>query len=192
MLMPSFILKQIFNPKTFEEAFKAYLKLGDASFETSKTLQPVVYQHARALGATNNASFFDGDGAVSNTSLNNMTGENFVRPNTEHALIYAIRLADGIGADLTAISFTPGLTASPQIANGQMTVQTNSQVALKKYIPSESLSGLTTRDQGIIMLSQPIWWLGQTDLEFSFATANGANTPANYALEVKLLGLGYR
>ena len=102
-------------------------------------------------------------------------------------MIWAIR----IETNTTGIKsvWNPGVESSGFLYNTQMTLTTNSEVKLKKFPLSEALADLTTRDNGLIPLAEPIFWGGQQEMVIE--VENGRNDPAvgNNNMKVTLIGL---
>lgn len=185
MSMRNLIERQIFAPGAFEEAFLAYIEAAELKIDNSKTIAYQVLYQKKDVSAVNNAQFFTGQ---IDATLTNVPASNFTRPQTEHFLIYGIRVASVAGV-VTAF-MTPGQSADPAMNNTVMTITNNKIVVLNQFPFSEMLDGLTTNDQGVIWLDEPILWAGQTELNIALTVKAGLSFPAAFAMQISLIGIG--
>ena len=166
-----------------------YLKVNKAAYLNAKTIASVSYYHQVGLDAKTNAVFFDGVFAPSET---NLVGS-FVRPQSEHSLIYAIRYFTGdIGSgDLFESTWDEGNGKINSIQNATFTITNNGVVVLKNYPMTDFLPGLTTKDVGYIMLDEPILWEGQTSLTVQLTSADPSQVfGADIGGRFELVGIG--
>ncbi len=186
-LIPSLVLQSMANPKHIQQLFISYIQKADLTITNSKTISGIAYYHKKAftVGSTS-AKFFTQPYVAEET---NISGGSFIRPESEHLLIWAIRVETNI-TSLRGSTWTPGVATSAFMYNTQMTITTNSEVKYKKYPLSEALSDLTTRDNGLIPLPEPVFWAGQQ--EFVVDVENGENivAPASQFMKLTLIGLG--
>lgn len=183
-MLPLSIQNRFKNPGSLEKHFINFLQKAGLEISNSKTIASQTLYNQVNTGANLNSSFFtDGQPDLTNS---NIVGS-FVRPQSEHFVVYAIRIFFGSSDVLAETDWEPGLN-NVIGKNATMTITNNSEVELKNYPLNEALDNLTTKDQGLIILDQPIIWAGQTSLSvnFQFRTAGGADD--NY--RVQLIGLG--
>lgn len=185
-LIPSLVLQSLQNPKHIQELFINYIKKANLTITNSKTIATVAYFHKRQfVVGQNGAVFFSG--AFSDRETN-VPGNSFVRPESEHFLIWGIRIETNTSA-IKGVQWNPGVTSSGFMYNTYMTLTTNSEVKLKKFPLSEALGDLTVRDNGLIPLSEPIFWGGQQELSINVENSDGDLAPASQFMKVTLIGL---
>ncbi len=187
-LIPSLVIQHLQNPARIEEMFINYIKEANLTIDASKTIAGVAYYHKlQATAGSTSLSFFKGTYVETQT---NMPGNSFIRPQSEHLLIWAIRWEYAISATVSDNVWTPGVSGSSWLNNLEMTITTNSEVKIKEFPLSEALSDLTVRTDGLIPLAEPIFWGGQQD--FIVDVVNGENVvaPADQNLKCTLIGMG--
>ena len=188
MNVPNVVQKQLNNGKWFPDMFYKYLKGQGIEIDNDKTLQGVAYFDARAIGGLTTQRFFVGNavpGAAQNTNL-----DTFVRPQTEHAVLWGLRISDVVNvADVRAVDWVAGANDA-SLKNATISVTINSEVVLRNYPLREALDNLTTRDNGYIPLPILWTWPGQTSLEIVLTPATGQTFTANLNTMIELLGVG--
>lgn len=188
-LIPSLVLQHLSNPAHLESLFVNYIKKAGLRIDASKTIAGVAYYHKVqfALNATNIKMF---SGAY-DAAATNMPGNSFIRPQSEHILIWAIRFESVVALSFKNQLWTPGVGASSFLANLNMTVTTNSEVKIKDFPLSEALENLTVRTNGLIPLAEPIFWGGQQDFVIDLENNENTGAPdAQQCLKGTLIGLG--
>lgn len=186
-MLPNSILNRFKRPAQMEEDFIKYLQAAGARIDNSKTIASVSYYHQLDGVLSNNLSFFTGTRVQGDTNL-----ASFVRPQSEHALIYAIKLWQGDNGGVTIFdsNWTAGSSDSV-LQNCQFSITNNSEVELKNYPVTDFQNDLTTKDQGTIFLDEPIIWLGQTELILRLNTATSGTTfSADTPVRFELVGIG--
>jgi len=185
-LIPSLVLQHLANPEKIEDLFIAYIIKAGLRIDASKTIAPIAYFHKQVwvLGDAQK-TYFSGD-FVSN--LTNMPGNSFIRPQSEHSLIWAMRVEQGSGFDPLDTQWIPGLTSN-FFLGCEYTITTNSEVKQKDLPLSEALSDLTVRDNGLIPFAEPIFWGGQQDFKIDVINTGGV-IAASTNLKLTLIGLG--
>jgi hypothetical protein len=188
-LIPSLVLQHLSNPANIEELFIKYIERAGLRIDSSKTIAGVAFYHKRQFAAAaTSQKFFSGTYINAET---NMPGNSFIRPQSEHVLIWAIRVETATGADLFDLIWLPGSgNGSNFMQNTNMTVTTNSEVKIKSYPLSEALNDLTVRENGIIPLSEPIFWGGQQDFVIDVVGQGGKSAVATDNMKLTLIGLG--
>lgn len=150
----------------------------------------IIYDQLAAVSATN-LQFFDG---AFSTARSNFPGGSFIMPQSEHAIITAIRFCEGANATITSTNWTYGVNDA--IAkNGQLRVTNNgvtvlTDIPLTAFNPGLVSNGGTTEDIGIFYLMEPIVLLGQTDIR-SQVTFASAPATANLNLRMELHGVRF-
>lgn len=185
-MLPQEIRRRFKNPGDIELEFLDYLKAAKLPIDNSKSIASVSYYDAKNTNGAGVFTFFGSSPLVSANT--NVPGNNFVRPASEHAVIYAIRI-ESAAADVAVATFVPGDSGDAALNKSVFTLTNNGVIEEKNFPISEALSGLTTRDQGIILLDEPIIWAGQTELSIQIDT-KGFALPAVFATKFKLIGIG--
>ncbi len=188
-LIPSLVIQHLHNPAQIETLFIKYIKAAELTIDSSKTIAGIAYYHKRQfVTGEKSVEFFKG---TLNPNLTNMPGNDFIRPQTEHSLIWAIRFESVIDATITDNVWLPGVSASGFLNNLEMTIITNSEVKIKDIPLSEALSDLTVRDDGIYPMPEPIFWGGQQAFVVDVVNGEDLGAPdAEQNLKCTLIGLG--
>lgn len=204
-MLPLSIQKRFAQPGKLEAEFLNYLRQANAPIDQSKTIAYEVLYHGLDVSNQSSVDFFTGALTQNQTNIRG----SFVRPQSEHFVIYGIRgyqyqNAEGPVSNF-CVPWAKGFVTTSfsddasdcSLVNAQMSVQVNS-VRMLKYIPlTEFDNVLTTKDRGTMILDQPILWQGQTELKMTIETNDPATTlgnigggePAQY-MRFDLLGLG--
>lgn len=188
-LIPSLVLQHLSNPANIEELFIKYIEKAGLRIDASKTIAGIAYYHKQNFAAgSNGIKFFSG---TYNEDLTNMPGNSFIRPLSEHSLIWAIRVETDTNATVEDAMWIPGVQGgSVFMANTKMTITTNSEVKIKDYPLTEALTDLTVRTNGLIPLAEPVFWGGQQDFIIDVDGQGGNVALATDAMKLTLIGLG--
>ena len=154
----SVLEKRLRNPRQFEEDFFEFWKVLDIKTDIEKTLAEQTRFDSRLLGGSSITEFFKTGVVPSSTNLNQ-----FIPPESEHQLITGIRLWEAVDPDLANSDWVAGIS-SAVAKNSKISISNNGVKALDEVPLSEFLNDLTTRDNGIYDLDEPIPWIGQTKL----------------------------
>lgn len=185
-MLPLSIQNRFKRPGQMEREFMNYLKEANLTFDNSKTIASVEYYHQAVVVGNSNINFFTGNFNANDT---NLVGS-FVRPQSEHAVIYGIRVHSGASATLEQTAWVPGYgIAALRAVNGKTTITNNSEVELKNFPSTAWLNTLTTKDDGLFLLDEPIIWAGQTELKYTLDLIT-AEVLANYNVRISLVGIG--
>jgi hypothetical protein len=142
----------------------------------------------KTTGGALTTQFFTGAYSANNA---NMPGGSYILPESEHAVIMGIRVLSGSNAALLSTDWQYGVSDAVS-KQGYLTIQTNGQTVLTKlpltaFNPNQlgaAIAGVTSDDQGMYWLMEPLVWLGQTDmiatLNFPAAPAANANIRIEY------------
>jgi len=182
-MLPNSIRQRFASPGKLENEFLNYLEKANLTFDNSKTIASQTLYHQATMTA-NGYVFFDGDFVQAET---NVPGSNFIRPQSEHFVIYAIRIETA--ADQTVNPFVPGTNTNLPLNNSVITINNNNVTELKNFPCSEALGALFTKDLGLITLDEPIIWGGSTQLTINLKPKQGAFVPP-FAVRIKLIGIG--
>ncbi len=153
----------------------------------------VIYNSQIAVG-NKTIQFFQGAYDANNS---NMPQGSFSLPESEHAVVLGFRFLEGTNATVAATDWKFGV--SDAIAkNGTLTVQSNGTTYLTKMPLTEfnpntlgaTVAGVTSDDQGMFWLMEPIIWLGQTDLSCNVNFVSAPAT-ANYNLRLEVVGIRF-
>jgi hypothetical protein len=185
-MLPASIRKRFAQPGLMERQFLDYLEQANLRIDNSKTIASQSLYHQINVTGNTVTEFFTGEFLNADT---NVPGSNFVRPQSEHFVIYGIRILTGTSDTETDVYYNAGNpSADAGLSNSVLTVTNNNVTELKNYPLAEALSDLTTRDQSLILLDEPIIWGGQTELK---ATLNlKASLYTALAVRVELVGIG--
>jgi len=183
-MLPLSIQNRFKNPGALEKHFIAYLQKAGLEISNSKTISSQALYHQVNVGGSLVNTFFTGTLTTGETNIEG----SFVRPQSEHFVIYGIRIFEGIDSSVIDTNWVAGITTA-EIENGNFTITNNSEVELKNYPMTEALAGLTTKDQGLILLDQPIIWAGQTSLSLVFSMFSTPGS-ADANVRIQLLGMG--
>jgi hypothetical protein len=184
-MLPLSIEKRISQPGILERQFLNYLRMANAPIDQSKSIAYEVLYHTVETTNRNNVEFFTGQ---LDQAFTNIRGS-FVRPQSEHFLIYGLR---GYREDGTVeqpftpasnVPLTKGFTSQSAYAdvtmspysNATLSIQVNSIRMARKIPLLEFDNEMVNTQKGTMLLDQPILWEGQTELKLSVQT----NDPAN-------------
>jgi len=186
-MLPAAIRARLKNPGALQKEFVTYLEKAGAKITITKNIASVSYYDTKTIGANKRLEFFKGDPVTGSTNIS--TGS-FIRPESEHALIYAIRAFTGTNALITDANYSAGgQNAFAHYTNSFFSVVNNGVTVLKDYYTAEGLTGLFTKDQGLIDLDEPVLWLGQTECPIDWTTFT-TTTLATTHLRFEYLGIG--
>lgn len=172
------------NPRRFEEDFYNFFAALDVKTDVEKTLAEQTRYDSRAIVAGINQYFKSGV-VDQNTNMNQ-----FTPPESEHQLITALRIWDGLQGTIFETDWVGGANTA-FTKNCKVTITNNGVKALDAVPLSDFLPDLTTRDLGLYELGEPIPWIGQTNLVVSIETPEGFAVPGNQNLRFGLKGLAY-
>ncbi len=166
-MLPLSIQKRFSQPAKLERDFLNYLRRANAPVDQSKTIAYEVLYHGLGVGGQNTVDFFTGALVQNQTNIRG----SFVRPQSEHFVIYAVRGYQAQPDEVTNfnIQWQKGFTTSDfttdtpiaELVGAQMSVLINS-VRMMKYVPlTEFDNVLTTKERGTMELGQLFLWQGQ-------------------------------
>ena len=178
-MIPLQIQKRFANPGQLENDFMNYLSKANLPVQQSKTISTQVLYDAKRVDGFQSVEFFTGNYNALNT---NIEGD-YVRPASEHFLIYGIMgsFANPVpDANVTngQYDWVKGFTTTNAFADTQQIPLQNAQVSIEinsvrynKYIPTTEWDGeLKTDASGWCYLNTPILWPGQTSLTLTLET----------------------
>jgi len=170
-------------PEAFQKDFAQFWLDIDAKIVQSKVLAELVRYDSLQVGENN--QYFKGVVVPFNSNM-----IQFIPPESEHFLISAIRIQEGVNADVGTTDWETG-SQTNIIKNAQLTIVNNGDTVLQSEPLTQFEADLTTRDVGLVDLKQPIAWIGQTPLVATIALKPGATIPANTNLRLEFIGIGY-
>ena len=186
-MLPEAIRKRFANPGDLEREFLNYLEEAGLEINQSKTIAQVNYYHQQAV-TQDVVQFFNNNYTA---ALTNIEGNSFVRPESEHVVIYAIRVSSNVGgASPDGVFYTPGILGNGPLDNAVISINNNKVTDLNVYPMGEALDNLTTKDQGLILLDEPIIWAGQTTLILSLKKLTALAYTTNTNVRFSLIGIG--
>ncbi len=171
LMIPSLLGMMIAQPKQFEQDFLNYLEQGGFDTkEVAKTMGKMELYHFRTVAGLQEQKFFTGQFDQAQT---NVPSSNYVRPKGEHFVIYGIKIEEAVGATNVGLDWTPG-AQSAYAKNANISVKVNGLDRLKEIPLSSALENLTTADNGIIILDEPIIWGGEVEMITTIASKQAA------------------
>lgn len=177
------IVKQLGGFKTLRRAFISFVEANGGTVEQDKTLAQVEFFHAKVIGATTSSTFFTGstDSAVTNL-------DSFKRSQSEHMVIYAIRVLEGNDATLAATDWVVAGTGADWVKNGTITLSSNGVKLLDKLPLIGALTSEAAGDEyGCLKLNIPLFWGAQSSIKVDFETSVAGAASDN--LQISLIGL---
>jgi len=171
------------SPDGFSMLFKRYLAANGARVSVEKTIAQASFFHAKAIGT--NTTFFSGSTASSATNFTNLN--DFVRNEGEHMMINSIQISTGVNAAITAVLWLEGAGTVANDNNGTLSLVNNGVTVLSKYDLGQFKTGLTTADDGVVNLVEPIIWRGQTPCEATIIVP--AAPAANSCIKINYNGM---
>lgn len=186
-MLPNEFLRAIAAPGQIESQVKAYFSAAKYAIDNDKTIAGTKYYHWQSVAGVNNLQYFTG---VLVPAQTNVPANNFVRPQSEHQLIYGLRVESAVTVDPAENDWTPGCIDAWG-KNCVFTITSNGVVMVKDIPMSEALENLTTSDNGLITFAVPWIWGGQEELVISVRNKDGVNGPTNtkYKLTLQAMGL---
>lgn len=106
-------------------------------------------------------------GAVTEGETNQPQG--FVRPDNGHFLIFGIQMWEGNDAtyEVGNTAWSPGFTVN-ELLSGYFSLFNNGQLALDKIPGSAFAQVAEQRESGVLPLTEPIVWAGDTKISLEF------------------------
>jgi len=185
MQIPFQVLQHLQDPERFERLLMAYFKKAKLPFDQQKTIAAIDYYDQRNLTGDEVVTFFSGTFDQNNT---NLIGD-FRKPQSEHSIVWGIRLWQGQNAPVENTEWLAGITDS-QIQNAKMTIIVNNATKLKNWSLADAIREIITKDVGYFELPEPIIWPGQTDMTITVSSVSGAFNVPDINLRVQLVGIG--
>ena len=169
-------------PDAFKESVLNFFRANDLKVSLSKQIAPVQFYDQKTVATLTRQQFFYGAYNAGATNLENT----YTRPEAEHAIITAIRIADGNAAVVNETDWNIGANLVGT-KNGVFSVDVNGTTVLNNFPSGGAVDDLTDEARGMIYLPEPILWAGQTTLKLDYVQpAAGA---ANDNLRFELHGL---
>ena len=186
-MLPLGIQNALAQPGALEAKVLDYFKKAGYQISNEKTVAGTAYYHFLGASGTSTLEFFQG----TTVSQSNVPGNNFTRPQSEHQLIFGVRIESVVEAtpSTSGYDWAPG-AVDAWGKDCLLTIRSNGVLMLKDYPVSEALEGLTVRDNGAIPLQVPFIWGGQEELQVTMKNPQGRNGAADTYYKVTLLGIG--
>lgn len=185
-MLPADFLRFLSQPGLLEQQAKAFLVSQKYEIANDKTLAGTAYYHWQRVAGANNFQFFTG---VLVPAQTNVPGNNFIRPQSEHQIIFGMRVESSVAIAPAENDWTPG-SIDAWGKNCTFTITSNGVVMVKDYPLSEALENLTTNDNGLISFRVPFIWGGQEELVITLRNKDGVNGTADTSYKLTLLALG--
>lgn len=200
-MIPNAIEKRLANPSQLEKDFLNYLRMSNAPIQESKTISFDILYHQKDFTNLAVNELFTGEFIQANT---NIEGNSFVRPNSEHFLIFGMggyvsdKLGAGTGQWNKGFTSDLAFTDAPEGIFTNATLDfLNNGIKVLKDMPltefdNENLGG---NDRGILWLDQPILWQGAEAIKITIKS----NDPLNRwnvdgdqrgCIMIQLIGIG--
>lgn len=190
-MLPIEMAARLKNPGLIEKQFLQYLKDSGAKVTQSKTIASQILYHQKDLTGLNSTEFFTGEKV---NGMSNINGS-FVRPESEHFVIYGIRcLYAEEASPLPDTIYNNGILSNlvlsgPVPVNSVFSMTVNS-IRVLKNVPLTEFDSLSTDETGgFFLLNEPVLWMGQTELKIAL-NAKPGQTYAGENIRFELLGIG--
>lgn len=186
-MFPADFLRFVENPGLVEQKVKAFFAAQKYVMSNDKTFGGTTYYHWQSVTGQTSLDFFTGDVVAAQT---NVPGSNFIRPQSEHQLIYGVRVESAVTIAPAENDWQMGLVDAWG-KNCVMSIWSNGVIMVKDIDLNEAQENLTTTDNGLIMFKVPFIWGGQEELKMTIKNKDGiagaANT--NYKFVLQAAGL---
>ena len=183
-----FLEERFQSPGEWQESLRRWLKANGQEVTQEKVLMDMILFHELKFDAAAKVyTFFQGSVDPSANSVTNVTG-NMSRNTGEHFIIVGMRLMTGVNATLSATAWTFGV-ADADVRNGNVNFLNNTTQVLRNIPGTAFNPNLTTEDQGIHWLSEPLLWAGQTPISVPLVLQNVIAT-VNTNVRMELIGFG--
>ena len=173
------------QPASFKRDFQKYLSENGTRVDLPKSIAQLAYYDQQAIPnvAGQQQVYFVGQVGANRTNL----GNSFTRAQAEHMIITGIQVNDGNNAVIQDTDWATGSSLVPT-KNATATVVVNGVTYLKDY-PLVNASDETTDDtRGIVWLTEPIFWPGQTELRITVTFPSAGAASDN--LRITVIGVG--
>jgi len=181
------MIQQFLNPKKIQKGFINYMEASKANINQDKTIAYTVLNDSKDINGLRVVDFFQGQNVPVQT---NIEGD-FVRPESEHLLIYKIRFYLAAGQSVTAANFNRGINGNASLINSTFDVYSNGVRVLKNIPMTVFIQDATSslNDRGTYTLDEPILWQGQTPFLLQMKDKSGLTYNTN-AARFDLVGIG--
>lgn len=186
-MIPQAAWNELLNPGQSPTLLKAYFSKDGYPIDHEKTYGSMALYHWKTVALLSTVEFFTG---VFQNAQTNIGNNSWVRPASEHMMIWGVRIESAVEAQANASpDFTPG-SIDAWGKNCTLTIYANGTVQLKDYDLSEALENLTTRENGVIPLAIPFTWAGQEELTATLKNKQGNAGAADTYYKIVLIGAG--
>ena len=186
-MLPIEVQKAVQAPGQIDQMIKKYFQAAKYSIDNDKTLAGTAFFHWKDVAGVSQLDYFTG---TYDNQATNMPGQSFIRPQSEHQLIYGLRVESAVTPNAGDNSdWQPG-SIDAWGKNLIMTITSNSVVMVKDYPISEALENLTVRDNGVIPFAIPFIWGGQEEIKITIKNTLGNDGAANTFYKLTLIGVG--
>lgn len=203
-MLPIEIAQRLKFPGQIEKAFLKYLTRAKLPIDQSKTIASQNLYHRKNVSGLNSVQFFTGNYNVNETNV--PTGS-FLRPASEHFVIYGIKIflaennrpIENVAQEIFFGGICENFNISgaelQKFIQSQLTFLVNGVQVLKNMPLSESVANITTDEQGVILLNEPVIWAGQTEAQITINAKPGilygnVSNEIFLALGIELIGIG--
>jgi hypothetical protein len=176
--------RRLSRPDEFRSAVIDFFQSNGVKVTLDKTIaERILYDQQILNAAAGVTNFFTGAITANNSNM----GDSYTPPEGQHFIILGIRLLNGVNAALNATAWTFGANVA---ANLQATYDfTSNGVKVLQAVPGTAHNpNLTTDDQGVLWLTEPVFWRAQTKIDLPFTTLTAP--VANSNLRFELIGVG--
>ena len=165
MKIPLSLLQLRFDdPSGFQQALMTFFRANKIDVTIDKQIAEMQIFCQKTVAVLTQQNFFTG---TFNDTESNMVSS-YTRPESEHMIILGIKVSDGNNAVLSVTDWNQGV-ATPNNKNGELTIEVDGRTVLRDMPLLAANDDLTTSEQGVIELSEPILWKGQTNLRCKVA-----------------------
>jgi len=179
MKIPMIVLENRFaHPDGWKAGFVKFLAANGVKISLPKTIAELC-RYDQQVAASGVNEFFTGAVDENNTNMR----ASYTPPEAEHMVVLGIKLLDGVGATIQQTPWGYG-ASDAAVVNGKYTVETNGVTVIRNMANTAHNPNLTTEDEGMLWLSEPIVWRGQTDLDISMKLLSAPVANTNVRFEV--------
>lgn len=187
-MFPPDFLRFLQSPGMVEQQVKAYLTAAKYEISNDKTFGGTAYYQWQSVAGVSTLEYFSNNTTFVQAQTN-VPGNNFIRPQSEHQLIFGMRVRSAVTVAPAENDWQEGCVDAWG-KNCVFSITSNGVIMVKDYPLAEALENLTTTDNGLIMFRVPFIWGGQEELKITLRNKDGVNGTANTNYHLELIGAG--
>ena len=171
-------------PKRMKEDFIRFCEANGFDVDMNKTITTLSLYDQVDISGVSTVKLFTGQLTTDRTNIR----DSFQRPQSEHVIIYGLRIFQGDNVvTLSDSDWTEVVAAA--IKNAVISIEVNGVIQLRNLPLTDLLQDQTGEYYAKLPLLEPIFWGGQTGL-VATVDFKGTNSLASTSLRVELLSYG--